>query len=102
MGIIKITCQNNKAEINIPFIIWNNTTNEEFNDQKYFTLFDISFEKRFIMWDFVTKLWNKLTGARNNLYINVSWIFRLKLIKAYTIIKLLTNIKTILIIFVNK
>ena len=53
---MKITCQNNIAEIIIPLIIWNKTTNEEFKDQKYFALFPKSFEKRLIIWDVVTKL----------------------------------------------
>ena len=79
---MKRTCQNNIAEIIMPLIIWNKTINEEFKDQKYFALFAKSFENLLIIWDFVTKLWNKLTGARKSLYIKVSWIFLLKLIKA--------------------
>ena len=82
---MNIIFQNKNEAINNPFVIWNKTTIIEFNDQKYFIEFPMSFEKRFIIWDLLTILWNKLIGALNNLFNKVICIFLLKVISAYTI-----------------
>ena len=51
MEIINMIFQNKNTEITIPFSIWNKITNVTFKDQKYFSEFPISFEKRLMIWD---------------------------------------------------